>query len=126
MHRNLVAGRQSRLSLPEMPGGATHLGQQRIEMRAAGVRRRLTPGLIEKLLELIGIDVRLLLRVDMRQMAVDFGTKTDELPDEGLLDLILIGRRSVAASRDPAGEKNEHRAHCPHSPHGSSFRFRNR
>jgi hypothetical protein len=117
-----VAGRHCRLSRAELSGGAVHLGQHDVELRAIGVRCRLAAGLTDKSRELVGVHAGLPLRIDIRQLPVHFGTESDELPDKCLLNLTLVGCGSPAAARAAAGKKDEHRAHDPNPPHGSSFR----
>src|SRR4051794_17469823 len=105
-----------------MPDGTVHFGQQDIELRAIGVRRRLAAGLADKSPQLVGDYARLPLLADVRQLAVDISTESDQLPDECLLYLALVGCGVSAAPRSPGGKKDERRAHGPNPPHGSSFR----
>jgi hypothetical protein len=99
----LVVGRQCRLSRAELSDGAVHLGQQDVELRAIGVRRRLAAGLVDKSPELVGVYAGLSLHVDIRQLPVHFRAESNELPDERLLDLTLVGcGRAAAPAPQPA------------------------
>ena len=98
--------------------GAVHFGQP---LRAIDVGRRLALGMVDKPPELVGVYAGLLpLRAVIRRLPVR--TESDELPDERLLDLALVGGGPAAAPRAEAGRKDERRAHEPGPPHRSSIR----
>jgi hypothetical protein len=81
----------------------------------------LAAGLTDKSLERLGENAGTRLRVDIGQPSVHLGTESDELPDERLLDLALVGcGLVVAAPRAEAGKKDERRAHEPYPSHRSS------